>query len=79
MKNILKLLLHRSIRSDNLKPKTCFAKNYYIENDTRCDCKIWCKFPPKGNTPIMTLIHDIKKHTDEEEIQRVYGYVVFCK
>lgn len=73
MKDLLRLMLSRSFRRDNLKPKTCFAKNYYIEKNTVCDCKIWCKFPPPGNTPIMAEVAYVKKYSDYDEYKSLYG------
>ena len=54
---LIKLLGERAIRilkKDPYVPIRCYAHmytNYEIKTDCRCDCKNWCKFPPKGGPP----------------------------
>ena len=46
MFDYLQLVMSRIMRND--APKRCNAMFYKVSNDTSCDCKIWCKYPPPG-------------------------------
>lgn len=52
---------------DATVPMRCFAQNYFqsfLELSCECDCSVFCKFPPPGNTPMpITGI----QHTGENE------------
>ena len=44
--------LIRIIKKDNI-PNTCYAYYWLPESIYQtCECSVFCKFPPKGNTPI---------------------------
>ena len=52
----------RNLRNDKI-PKNCYAFQYLPNSkDEICDCKIFCKFPPKGNTriPIFYLFGNVQ-------------------
>ena len=45
----------RNLRNEKI-PKNCYAFQYFPNSkDEICDCKVFCKFPPKGNTGIPIL------------------------
>ena len=45
--------LHRSLLRDKL-PTTCYAYQWIPESlNMACDCKTFCKFPPKKNQHII--------------------------
>ena len=51
----MKLIITRFLRRiNNNLPNTCYA-NFYLPHslEEECDCDIFCKFPPKGNTGIL--------------------------
>ena len=51
----MKLLWSRfyRIHSKIKPPELCFAIQHLPESlNEECDCKVFCKFPPKGNSPI---------------------------
>ena len=51
----MRLLLSKILRiyTKNIPPYNCYAGLYMPQaiHET-CDCKIFCKFPPKGNTEL---------------------------
>ena len=44
MRNILRLLVSRAIRTDTFVPRKCFADRYVIPDDDICDCIDKCKY-----------------------------------
>ena len=62
---LIKLLGSRTLRilqKDPYVPIRCYAHMYtkFEIKDCKCDCKNWCKFPPKG-PPSMVSIKQYNK------------------
>ena len=73
----MRLLLSKFLRNyaKDYPPYTCYAGLYMPQaiNET-CDCKTFCKFPPKGNTgiPNQELLLDNPHHEPEPIFMRNY-------
>lgn len=62
--NLFKLLVSRAVRKDPYVPMRCYAHKYHIPKNDKCDCKIWCKYPPPGGkTPVLVQ----QKYVQEDE------------
>ncbi len=47
--------MERIQAKDLILPIRCYAQNYltaYTDFESECDCTVFCKFPPPGNTPM---------------------------
>lgn len=44
-------MVSRALRKDVYVPVKCHAHKYNVPYRDKCDCKIWCKYPPSGNSP----------------------------
>ena len=54
MKLILSIII-RKYRKEQL-PYTCYAIQHLPQSlNVECDCVKFCKFPPRGNSPLQTL------------------------
>ena len=67
----MRLFISKFVRKMNheIMPVRC----YYIEHmpeslNNECDCKVFCKFPPKGNSPIYLYPNVIMNKESEELI-----------
>lgn len=70
--NLAKLLVSRALRKDPYVPKNCYAHKYNIQKNEKCDCRIWCKYPPPGNAPALVQEHIV--HNDSHDIyEQKYG------
>lgn len=47
--------LLRIIKKDIYVPKRCNVDIKHIEKGDVCDCKIWCKYPPRGNGSMVRI------------------------
>lgn len=53
-------------------PKTCYALQHIHESlNEVCDCKLFCKFGPKGNSPIFNF--------DQIESKNKFLDIFLCK
>lgn len=78
----MRLFISKFVRKFNneIIPIRCYYLNYipYSLNN-ECDCKVFCKFPPKGNSPIYIYPNIIMNKGNEELIlnkklnNKVYG------
>ena len=69
--HLIKLLVSRAVRKDSYVPISCYAHKYHIPKNDKCDCKIWCKYPPDGGTPV--VIQQKIYVEDDQYYQQRYG------
>ena len=69
MDNIFRVFTQRTMRflkNDIHCPNKCYISMYHpsdIPYNADCDCKNFCKFPPKGGRPLLLIKEfDIKKN-----------------
>ena len=65
----------RTLSKDRI-PSTCYAYQWFPQSLTQvCDCKVFCKFPPKGNIgmPIVAYNHN-HNHNTNKKSEIVYKY-----
>ena len=54
----MRLIVSRIIRllKNDIVPSNCYYYQYLpFSLDEKCDCEIFCKFPPKGNNQCFNL------------------------
>lgn len=62
--------LIRYSRKDIYLPLRCYAKKKELFcKKQKCDCKIFCKKPPNGSTPVLQEVYvpQYKKHVNLEQ------------
>ena len=60
----MRLIISKLIRTFNkdITPIHCYYQQYLPESlNDNCDCKIFCKFPPKGNAAISIIPNNKEK------------------
>ena len=58
--DVIKILCQRSLRilqKDPNVPIRCYVRMYedFEVKHCKCDCKNWCKFPPKGPKGLVSI------------------------
>jgi hypothetical protein len=61
--------IFRIFSNDTYVPKRCNAKSYITPRNTKCDCKIWCKYPPRGLPVSFKVLNTTKSHLNN------YSYI----
>ena len=76
----MRLLFSKFVRNyaKDYPPNTCYAGLYIPDSFNEiCDCKTFCKFPPKGNTGIPNL--DLLQNNSHQQPEIVLGKKIYHK
>ena len=62
MKNIIRLLVSRAIRTDINVPNKCYADRFDIPDHDICECIAKCKYnPPPPDTRMLSWVKNLPK------------------
>ena len=74
--------MERIQAKDLFLPIRCYAQNYltaYTDLECECDCTVFCKFPPPGNTPMPGVQMSLgAKSTDWSEARKQQERDIRC-
>ena len=61
-------------------PNTCYAYQWIPQSLSHtCDCSVFCKFPPKGNTHIPVIAYNTNpNNTNLKEVDYTFCLPFFC-